>query len=270
MPPWHADGGVVVIRRRPVAVYRVIDEDELLLGDGASAWPAASSRQRSLAADSPAPHLVRRGGWQRLAVLGLLLVAAAGGALVVAAGPRRAAAVSPATAAGELRRGPDAPRATELRAPTRLAMVRRPRPAHVRAASVPRATVLAAPVSVRRAVLHTPPLDGRRHAVRRVRPRPAGRARPSARAGARTSRLAEAGAIATTPRVSSALPPPVASSALPPPRAEVGTRSPQENIAVAAPSAPADAWTPSPAPRAGPPRNPSRTAGPAEEFGFER
>jgi hypothetical protein len=91
-----------VIRRRPTAVYRVIDEDELLFGDGALTWPGGPPPRWSPASGSPpwtqagaAPeaHAGRRSRrWSRVVVLALVLAAAGAGTLVVNAGPQRAAA----------------------------------------------------------------------------------------------------------------------------------------------------------------------------------
>ena len=79
-----------MIRRRPVAVYRVIDEEELLLGDEgpadldepAPAWPPP--------AEIPSVVTPRRPGWRRIAVLFLLLVLALGYVLAQTAGHREA------------------------------------------------------------------------------------------------------------------------------------------------------------------------------------
>jgi hypothetical protein len=185
--------GSVVIRRRPAAVYRVIDEDELLFGDGAATWPGGAQPRWSPASDSapwtsprdsPKARAGRRaGGWSRVAVLVLLFAGAGAGTLVVAAGPQHAAAGSRAAAAvtaAPRTAGPPTglrsvePGATALRSAGPRAT--RPR------ADAPRSAAGASAVPRRR------PLD---HPVTLSRPRPARLGPASVRSAPRATVLAE-------------------------------------------------------------------------------
>jgi hypothetical protein len=94
--PWFVRGPPSVRRRSPVAVYRVIDEDELL-GDEHGAWADESPRP-SLAAVEPAgPHPIMRGprrlafptGWTSTALMVAVLACAA--ALLLNLSSRRSA-----------------------------------------------------------------------------------------------------------------------------------------------------------------------------------
>lgn len=121
-----------MIRRSPVAVYRVIDEAELLGGDdlcdewgeAALEWPAA---------EPPVAAPRRTTWWRRVAVPAAVAVALGALALVGIAAPPRAGVVHPS-------RGVLATLGAAATSPEPWATPRRRGPA-----AVPRATVLAPP-----------------------------------------------------------------------------------------------------------------------------
>ena len=232
-----------MIRRQPLAVYRVIDEEELLLGGEA---PEEAGEQvppwSPMDSSPPLPAPRPRVPWRGVVLLGGMLLAAGGYALGGAGGsdhgpavPALAAARPAATPRATARRGmpgtatasaptvrASIPRATVMRSRSSRAGTDRRRPA-VRRSNGPRART-----DARRTRASARP-HARRHRARR-RPRPV---RPHA---ARRRQRRRAAVRLVAPR-------PVA-----PPEPATSTAA-AEPIAPAAPPAP---------------------GGPAAEFGFER
>jgi hypothetical protein len=139
------------MRRQPVAVYRVIDEEELLGGEGVEALGEHESAP-SLefgAREQRAPRRQRLGGWGAtgLAVAALVGVAA----LLLNVSPHVRPPVAVPAASPPLRPTPPAGRAIAVAAPARRRSPSRPR-RRVRPAGAPRAVPRRVPgVHARRA-----------------------------------------------------------------------------------------------------------------------
>ncbi len=114
----RADGCSAVIRRRPVAVYRVIDEEELLGTSGAGA-PSGEDFSSGASQSRDAPPTAPRRPWlgrRSLLVLGVSLLVVAG-AVVFGAHPGRSSAVDHRGRSSLLHSTVALPQATVMPAP---------------------------------------------------------------------------------------------------------------------------------------------------------
>jgi hypothetical protein len=156
------------MRRQPVAVYRVIDEEELLGGEGVGALDGEYELAPPLefgAREQPVPRRQRLGGWGSTGLALAALVGVAGLLLTVSSHVRPAVAVP--AAAPPLRPTQPVRRAIAVAAPAQRLSPPRPK-RRVRPAGAPRAV----PRRVPRVRARSAPTAARASSVARWSDRP--------------------------------------------------------------------------------------------------